>query len=77
MTSGVPQGSKLGPLCFNIFINDLPSLMKNLTLLYADDGKIIVKINENELLKTLQEDLDKLSQYCEEWSMKLNPDKFE
>ena len=65
--SGVPQGSKLGPLLFILYINDLAQCIKHaLLLLYADDCKLVMQINSPFDSFKLQTDLTAL----EEWSLK-------
>ena len=57
--SGVPQGSVLGPLLFNVYINDLPDCFMCNSYGYADDYKII---GTNGV--TLQIDAARLNKWC-------------
>lgn len=64
-SSGVPQGSILGPLLFIIFINDINQCFKHCKfLLYADDLKLYLSVRDLSDCHDLQSDLNRLSEYC-------------
>jgi hypothetical protein len=77
VTSGVPQGSVIGPLLFLLYINDLPLQTTSTTRLFADDSFLYRKIRTTEDAKALQEDLDRLQQWERDWLMSFNPSKCE
>ena len=73
--SGVPQGSVLGPTLFLIYINELPNLVQSSCKLFADDTKLFKSISTNDDCKTLQADLDTLSDWSSKWLLKFNTEK--
>ena len=77
VTSGVPQGSILGPLFFVIFINDLPGVVcsDNTIALYADNSKMFRVIDCDDDLIYFQEDLYKLHHWSQRNQMDFNTKK--
>ena len=64
VTSGIPQGSILGPLLFLIYINDLPnSVLFSKPLLFADDTKCLISSTKDVSSHNMQLDLDTLYQW--------------
>ena len=76
VTSGVPQGSILGPLLFSIYINDLPDYLSfSSPLLFADDTKCIGGISSPVDHALLQSDLVSLQSWCTAWDLSFNSSK--
>ena len=73
VSSGVPQGSILGPLLFLLYINDLPSCVKSSKVaLFADDTKLYINVNNIQDCHNLQGDLDSVMRWSETWKMNFN-----
>ena len=82
MTCGVPQGSILGPLLFNIHMLPLAQIMKNNKISYhsyADDTHIYVTISPGDYapIQTLSKCIEQINDWMCQNFLQLNKDKTE
>ena len=77
VTSGVPQGTVLGPLLFLLFISDLPTVLDPSTRcrLFADDCLVYQVINSIDDQLQLQKYFAALEKWSHQWGMHLNAKK--
>lgn len=75
VTSGVPQGSVLGPLLFLLFINDMVRDISANVSMFADDCVIFSRISCRKDQDALNSALNAISSWCSSWQMDLNVQK--
>ena len=69
VSSGVPQGSVLGPLMFLIYVNDVADLFTDGSCvnMYADDVKLYLEIENDSNVAMLQQNIDKFVKWAQTW----------
>ena len=77
VSSGVPQGTVLGPLLFLAYINDMPDGIQSTVKLFADNSLVYRKISNKGDCEELQQDLDRLQEWEKKWQMAFNAEKCE
>ena len=69
----MPQGFILGPLMFLIYVNDLATVSVNNSIaLFVDDTKCYRPVMNIDDGRLLQEVLDRITLWCQDWRMTLN-----
>lgn len=74
-SSGVPQGSNLGPLLFLIFIDDIVECVGCETLLFADDLKLFSTVDTLDDCSNVQRSLSRIEDWCHRFRLSLNSEK--
>ena len=73
---GVPQGAVLGPVLFNIFINDIVDEVESEIRLFTDDCVCYRPIANVQDCEQLQKDIDHLTSWAKKWYMCFEPSKY-
>ena len=70
--SSVLQGSVLGGILFNIFIDDLEAVVRALIKIFADDTKVARIVESEADARELQRDIDRMYEWADKWKMAFN-----
>ncbi len=70
--SGVPRGSVIGPLLFLLFVNDHPDVLETMTLVFADDVKMVTRRSQG---MNLHSSLTAAWDWSKKWDLPINPTK--
>ena len=75
ITSGIPEGSVLGPILFVLYINYLPENIVYNVYMFADDTKVFKTITSPNDKHTPHNYLDYLTSWSSKWLLRFHPDK--
>ena len=75
VTSGIPQGSVLGPTLFVLYVNDLPQCVTSFVKLFADDTKLYASVQSQPDRDQIQSDLHALGDWSKTWLLPFNSSK--
>ena len=76
MEAGVPQGSRLGPILFILFINDIIDNLESTPHIFADDTTLIATAQDtSDTVDILNRDLKKVSHWAKKWKVTFNAGK--
>jgi hypothetical protein len=74
--AGVPQGSRLGPLLWILYINDIIEDLESEVFIFADDTCMFAEGKDAaETAKILNRDLERISTWATKWKVQFNPSK--